>query len=346
MKAAIYTEFGGLIEVRDVADPAPEPDGVVVGVRATGLCLSDWHGWSGHDPDIVLPHVPGHELAGVIEEVGSEVTRWKSGDRITVPFVSGCGHCRECQSGNEQVCDAQFQPGFTHWGSFAERVSLHHADVNLVRLPDSMEFSTAAALGCRFVTAYRAVVAQGRVAAGEWVVVHGCGGVGLSAIQIANAFGARVIAVDIRADQLSLAADLGASQILCVRNETDVVGQIREWTEGGAQLSIDALGSEETCLHSILCLRKRGRHIQVGLMVGDEASPAIPMDRILAHELELLGSHGIQSHAYPEIFGLIANGRLAPNRLIGRTVSLQDVPELLPTMNDSKNTGMTVVTRF
>ena len=173
MKAAVYEAFQQPITIQTVPDPIPTPDGVVIEVKATGLCRSDWHGWMGHDPEITLPHVPGHELAGVVAAVGKEVQNWQIGDRVTLPFVCGCGRCHQCLTGNHQVCDYQFQPGFTHWGSFAEYVAIQYADVNLVRLPESVGFETAASLGCRFVTSFRAVVDQGKVQAGEWVAVHG-----------------------------------------------------------------------------------------------------------------------------------------------------------------------------
>jgi D-arabinose 1-dehydrogenase-like Zn-dependent alcohol dehydrogenase len=181
MRAVIYERFGELPEVREVPDPAPSPHGVVIRVHATGVCRSDWHGWQGHDPDIVLPHVPGHELAGTIEAIGPEVRSWQVGDRVTVPFVCGCGQCASCLAGAHQVCERQTQPGFTHWGSFAEFVTIEHADINLVAISYQVSYTISASLGCRFATAFRAVVAQGRVAPGEWVAVHGCGGVGLSA---------------------------------------------------------------------------------------------------------------------------------------------------------------------
>ncbi len=223
MRAAIYHTFQGLIEVAQVADPAPPEDGVVVKVNATGLCRSDWHGWMGHDADIRLPHVPGHELAGTIVAVGKNVKRFKKDDRITVPFVCGCGQCPPCQAGQQQVCDHQSQPGFTHWGSFAEFVALDHADINLVKIPDRITDTTAAILGCRFITAFRAIVAQGRVTGGQFVAVHGCGGVGLSAIMIASALGAQVIAVDINEDTLSLARELGAFVTIKAGVSKDVV---------------------------------------------------------------------------------------------------------------------------
>ena len=205
MKAVVYEQFGQSPKVQNVADPAPTAQGVVIKVEATGLCRSDWHGWMGHDPDIRLPHVPGHELAGTVQAVGSQVTQWRAGDRVTVPFVSGCGHCFECNSGNHQVCEHQFQPGFTAWGSFAEYVAIDYADTNLVRLPQDLDYATAASLGCRFVTSFRAIVDQGRVRPGEWVAIHGCGGVGLSAIMIASAMGANVIAIDRTSDKLDFA---------------------------------------------------------------------------------------------------------------------------------------------
>ncbi len=160
------------------------------------MCRSDWHAWQGHDGDVVLPHVPGHELAGTVVGVGASVRSWAVGARVTVPFVCACGACAACAAGEQQVCEQQTQPGFTHWGSFAELVALRHADVNLVALPDGMPAAVAASLGCRFATAYRAIGVHGRVAPGDAVAVHGCGGVGLSAVMIAAASGARVVAVD------------------------------------------------------------------------------------------------------------------------------------------------------
>ena len=191
MRAVYFEKFQTQPVVTNLPDPTPTSHGVVIKVGASGLCRSDWHGWMGHDSDITLPHVPGNEFAGVIVAVGSQISRFKVGERVTVPFVSGCGHCGECRSGNQQVCEEQFQPGFTHWGSFAEYVAIDYADHNLVHLPETISYETAASLGCRFATSFRAVVDQGRVKGGEWVAVHGCGGVGLSAIMIAAGMGAR-----------------------------------------------------------------------------------------------------------------------------------------------------------
>lgn len=346
MKAVVYESFSALPKLMNVPDPTPEEHGVVIKVMATGVCRSDWHGWVGHDPDIVLPHVPGHELAGVVQAVGKRVTRWKVGDRVTVPFVAGCGSCPECHSGNHQVCDRQFQPGFTHWGSFAEYVAIHKADINLVALPDSMDFATAASLGCRFVTSFRAVVDQGKTMAGQWVAVHGCGGVGLSAIMIANSIGANVVAIDISDDKLKLASAVGAAATINASQTADVVAAVREITRGGAHVSLDALGHPTTCFNSISNLRKRGKHVQVGLMLGEHSKPAVPMSQVIAHELEILGSHGMQAFRYEPMMAMMASGKLQPEKLIGRTISLEQSIDALVNMDKFEVAGVTVVTEF
>ena len=347
MKAAWFEEFGGPLTVSQVDDPAVDANGVIIKLEASGICRSDWHGWLGHDPDIrVLPHVPGHELAGTVEEAGNQVTLWKKGDRVTVPFVCACGTCPECSTGNQQICDHQTQPGFTHWGSFAQYVAIHHADVNLVGLPEDMSFVTAASLGCRFATSYRAVVAQGGVKPGMWVVVHGCGGVGLSAIMIAASLDAQVIAVDIDETVLKLAQEVGAAAVINARENDAVVDQICALTGRGADVSIDALGSGITSTNSILSLRKRGRHVQVGLLAGDDHRPRLPMEHVIGKELEIVGSHGLQAHRYEEMLELISTGQLEPQRLIGNTVPLEEAPKELPGMSDFGAVGITVIDRF
>jgi alcohol dehydrogenase len=345
MKAVVFEQFRQPPALRTVPDPTPSAQGVVVKVEATGLCRSDWHGWMGHDPDIVLPHVPGHELAGTVEAVGAQVSRWRVGDRVTVPFVGGCGHCHECNSGNHQVCEHQFQPGFTAWGSFAEYVALDYADTNLVRLPEDLDFATAASLGCRFVTSFRAVVDQGRVSPGEWVAVHGCGGVGLSAIMIAGAMGANVVAVDVTDEKLAFAREMGAVATVNASG-ADVVGAVREITKGGAHVSIDALGHPATCFNSIANLRRRGRHVQVGLMLDEHATPRVPMDRVIAYELEILGSHGMQAFRYRAMMDMIATGKLVPQKLVGRRIGLDEAPAALMRMDTFEGTGIGVITRF
>ncbi|MEW9549101.1 zinc-dependent alcohol dehydrogenase family protein [Nonomuraea sp. NPDC050783] len=339
MRAVAFDIFGGELDVRELPDPAPAPHGAVIRVEATGLCRSDWHGWQGHDPDIrALPHVPGHEFAGVVEAVGPDVRGWRPGARVTAPFVCACGTCPSCTAGEQQVCERQTQPGFTHWGSFAEYVAIDHAEVNLVAVPEDMAFATAAGLGCRFATAFRAVAQVGEVRPGEWVAVHGCGGVGLSAVMIATAAGARVVAVDVSADALHLAELAGATHFVNGA-AGDAAAQVRELTRGGAHVSLDALGSPRTCAASVESLRRRGRHVQVGLLPGGPTP--VPMERVIAHELRLLGSHGMAAHAYPRMLELIRAGVLHPDQLVTRTIGLADAGKALAAIGSVP--GVTII---
>jgi alcohol dehydrogenase len=325
----------------DASDPVCPPDGVVVEVRATGVCRSDWHAWQGHDP-VPLPMVPGHELAGVVGEVGPEVTSHHVGERVTVPFVCGCGRCAWCAAGEAQVCPDQQQPGFTMSGSFAERVALPSADLNLVALPDAIGFVAAASLGCRFATAFRALTTHGRVTAGRHVAVHGCGGVGLSAVLLAKALGAHVVAVDLSPAALDLARDLGADVL--VPAGPDAVRRVHEATDGGADVSLDAVGSSATAVASVESLRPRGRHVQVGLLLGEHAAPPLPMGPVVAKELSIHGSHGMPARDYPAMLDLVASGAVDPLRLVGRTIPLADAGAALAAMSaPAGGAGMTVV---
>lgn len=346
MKAVVFEKFAQMPVIQNVADPTPASHGVVIKVEATGVCRSDWHCWQGHDTDVVVPHVPGHEFAGIVEAVGKDVKRFKSGDRVTVPFINACGSCPECHSGNHQVCGNQTQPGFTHWGSFAQYTTVDQADVNLVALPEHLDFVTAASLGCRFVTSFRAVVDQGKVSAGQWVAVHGCGGVGLSAVMIASALGANVIAVDLQDDKLALAKQVGAAVTLNASQVASLPEAIREITQGGAHVSMDALGHSVTCVNSVQSLRKLGKHIQVGLLMAEHATPAIPMGRVIGDELEIIGSHGMQAFRYDAMLSMMMSGKLKPEKLLGRTISLAESIEALTTLDRSTTAGVTVISSF
>jgi alcohol dehydrogenase len=280
----------------------------------------------------------------VVAAAGPAVTRWRPGDRVTAPFACGCGRCEFCLAGDAQVCPRQTQPGFTGPGSFAELVVVHAADANLVTLPADVSFVTAACLGCRFATAFRAVTAHGRVRPGDWLAVHGCGGVGLSAVMIGAALGARVVAVDVSAAALARARELGAEAAIgadgasadgpsAYGSDADggVAAAVAEVTGGGAHVSIDALGSPAVAAESLRCLRRRGRHVQVGLLPGGPVP--LPVDLVIARELEVYGSHGMAARDYPAMMRMVTDGTLRPARLTGDVIGLEGVPQALAAMD-------------
>ena len=340
MKAAQFTTFASPLEIVELPDPSPPPGGAVIEVGAAGVCRSDWHAWQGHDPDIKsLPHVLGHEFAGTVVALGTGVANCKVGDRVTAPFACGCGTCTQCASGNTQVCPNQYQPGVTGPGAFAEFVAIPDAETNLVCLPDEVGFAEAASLGCRFATAYRALAHadQANVQSGERVAIFGCGGVGLSAVMIATALGAEVFAIDIRRDALEAASKLGAAHAL----GPDEIGEL------AADVSVDALGRTETCVASINALAPRGRHVQIGLMLGDDAEPNLPIGRVIADELKIIGSHGMGAAAYPELLDRVASGTLQPRKLIAASISLAELPGTMAAMgNFGGGPGITVIESF
>lgn len=345
MRALQFDAFGQTPYIADIDMPTADDYGVVIKVEATGLCRSDWHGWQGHDSDIqTLPHIPGHEFAGIVTEVGRVVKTVKVGDRVTVPFVCGCGSCALCRSGNAQVCAKQWQPGFNGPGSYAEYVAIPNADFNVVHIPDNVSFNTAASLGCRFATSYRGIVDVAKVQRGETVAVFGCGGVGLAAIMIAKSRGAQVIAVDVSNDALQLAVAIGADFMVNAAT-SDAVTSVKRIEALGVDVSVDALGSIATSRDAVSCLKIQGRHVQIGLLppvvVDDRAT--VPMHMVIGRELQILGSHGMSAAHYPRMLADIAEGRLQPDKLIMREITLDQAIIGLEIMSNASEPGVTII---
>ena len=349
MRAAVYHDFGGPIRVEQRPRPTAPKGGVVLRVCATGVCRSDWHGWKGHDPDITsLPFTPGHELSGIVAEIGEGVQRFGVGDRVAVPFILSCGLCYECEHDRPTICAAQAQPGFTMPGSFAEYVALPRADRNLSPLPPSVSFAEAAALGCRTTTAYRAVVQRGKLVAGETVVVFGCGGLGLSCVLVAVAVGASVIAVDTSAAARAKAEQLGASATVDASIGSDHTRRsVQALTPDGvgADVALDAAGFAATCEEAVWSVRRGGRVVQVGLPLGEPA-PLVPMARVANREIEVVGSHGLAAADMPAVLALVAAGKLQVRQLIEREVTLEEGCRAIEAMDHGSPLGITVVTGF
>jgi D-arabinose 1-dehydrogenase-like Zn-dependent alcohol dehydrogenase len=352
MRAAVVEALNEPLVVQNVADPECPADGAVIRVGANGICRTDWHLWTGdwtwRGLAIEPPFVLGHEFSGTIEEVGNQVVGWKRGDRVIFPMNPGDGTCEWCRSGNQHICDsgASLVPGVAYWGAFGEYVAVRYADVNLARLPDSMSFVEAASLACRYMAAFHGVIDEAAVRGGEWVAVHGCGGMGLSAVQVAAAVGAKVIAIDVSDRALSAAREVGASYVVNASKESPTEA-IRMLTHGGAQVSIDALGIETTCRNSVLCLRKRGRHVQLGHTTRREAGyVGLPIDVILLNELKLFGAFGMQGQRYETMLAMCEAGTLQPAKIVRQKVSLEDVTAVLQAMGNYDTTGVVVIDRF
>ncbi|WP_435361116.1 zinc-dependent alcohol dehydrogenase family protein [Haloarchaeobius sp. DFWS5] len=353
MRAAVLTEHGEPLEIQDVDYPEPAPDQVVVETRACGVCRSDWHAWQG-DWGWVGAQAPpgqvlGHEPAGVVASVGEDVETLAAGDRVAVPFHLADGTCHQCRTGHANVCESVIPLGFADVapGAFAEAFPVRKADVNVAKLPDGVDFRDMASLGCRFMTAFHGLAHRADLAPGDWVAVHGCGGVGLSAVHIADALGANVVAVDIREDKLEKARELGARETLNAADSERVPSDVKALVGGGCDVSVDALGVPETCQNAIGSLGRRGEHVQIGLTTGNEqGNLTIPSDAMVMQEIDFLASFGMPPTDYEEIFRMVDSGKLEPGRLVSEELSLDDVPETLSRMSDFDTVGIPVVTEF
>jgi D-arabinose 1-dehydrogenase-like Zn-dependent alcohol dehydrogenase len=344
MKAMVMEEVGKPMVVKDWPQPKCPADGAIVRVEASGICRSDWHlwqgdwGWIGFTPK--LPTILGHEFAGVIEEIGKDVKTLKPGTRVVVPLAQGCGVCEDCRTGHSNHC---LGPGM---GGYARYGVLSHADFNCAPLPDEIDFVEASSMGCRYVTAFHGILDQGQVKADETVVVYGCGGVGLSAVQIASALGARVIAVDLDDRKLELAKKAGATEVINGK-KSDPIKSVMDLTHGGADVSVDALGIAATCRNAVLSLRKRGRHVQIGLTTqGEKGEVALPIDQIVFKELQITGSLAIQSFRYPALLSMVERGRLKPRVLITETIPLEEAFGVIEQMSKFENVGISVINEF
>lgn len=347
MRAALMESFRGELRIGSVADSACPRDGVIVAVRACGVCRSDLHAWKGADPDVRLPHVMGHEMAGEVHEVGPDCTRFSVGDRVTAPFILGCGRCPAGHAGEPTICDHQDVIGLTYWGAFAEQVVIPHADFNLVRLCDNLSFANAAGMGCRVTTAWRALADRASVKSDEWVAVHGSGGVGLAIIMIAHSLGARTLAIDISDAPLKMAKDLGADAVLNISDVSKVGERVREMTDGGAHVSIDALGVAATFDNSLRSLRKLGRHVQVGMPIGSHATVDLELlELVYARQLSLYGMRGLSAAGFKPLLQLIDSGKFDPGRLVSKHIALSAINQFLPQLDKFQTAGVTVIDDF
>ena len=343
MRAGVIADYRADLSLETVPDPSCEADGVVLKVLACGICRSDWHGWVGEHPKVRPGDIPGHEYCGEVVEAGP-LAHWRVGDRVIAPFILSCGDCPECRSGQTTTCRAQRVPGFGEPGAYAEYVSAPHAH-NLARLPDSLTPALAAGLGCRVTTAFHALTGRAAVQAGEWLAVHGTGGIGLSVLLIGRALGARVVVVDVVPERLTHALALGAEVAIDAR-QGDVAARIIAATGGGCHVSVEALGIEATTNGSLDCLRPLGRHVQVGLPTGHTAKMQINMNAVYMKQLAVYGTRGMPSWRYPSLLDLIERGVVDVRPIVAREVALSGASAELRAFDGPMPPGVAVITDF
>jgi propanol-preferring alcohol dehydrogenase len=350
LKAARLVEIGAPLVVEEVPEPDPGPGDAVVQVEFEGLCRTDWHVWMGDWTWIglapALPVTMGHEFAGTVTAVGRNVSTIKTGDRVAVPFHEACGKCGYCRSGRTNLCDALEFLGISHDGGYARYVNVLNADLNCVPLPDGVSFDAAAALGCRFMTAWHALQHQASLRGGEWLAVHGVGGIGLSAVQIGTALGAGVVAVDIDDRKLAAAREQGAAFVVNAR-QGNVVEAVKEVTGGGAHVALGGLGVAALVQNALMSLRKGGRLVQVGLTSKEEQGiVGIPLDELIEAELTIVGSVGNPHVHLPALLSLVADKRLDPAALVTERVPLERSHDVLERMTNFDTVGFALIDSF
>ena len=342
MRAAILRTYNHPLVIEDIPDPDCPPDGVVLKTIACGVCRSDWHGWVGEHPRVKPGQIGGHEYCGEVVAAGPDA-QFKVGDKLVAPFILACGICPQCRAGQQNTCFDQRLPGFIEPGAFAEYVAVPR-DHNLTRLPETLSPTVAAGLGCRVTTSWHALTGRAALQAGEWLAVHGTGGIGLSAALLGKALGAYVVVVDVVQEKLDHALSLGIDAAVLASDDT--AAQIKEITGGGAHVSVEALGIPVTVNASLNCLRVLGRHVQVGMPVGHTARMDVDMSAVYQGNLALYGTRGMPGWRFPSLLGLITSGRVDMSPLIAREVALSDTSAELAAFNGPTPPGVAVITDF
>ncbi|MCL4489393.1 MAG: zinc-binding dehydrogenase, partial [Chloroflexi bacterium] len=285
--------------------------------RAAGICHSDVHYRAGRSRVEPLPLTLGHEIAGIVDEVGAHVSKFKTGDRICLHYNVTCGECYRCSTGFEQFCEKVSMLGHFRDGGYAEFVAVPAR--NAIPLPAEIPFEQGATLMCASATCFHAL-RKARLKAGETAAVFGVGGLGVSAVQLAKIFGAlQVYAVDIDDEKLSLAADYGATPVNA--RQVDPVKEIRERTGGrGVDAAVEVIGLPQTMRQAVRCLGIMGRAVIVG--IGDRPLEIDTYRELLGNEAEIVGSNDHLLQELPTLVEMARRRVLDTSRVVTRTVPL------------------------
>ena len=332
MRAAVFEGPGHPLVLREVSRPVLGPGDALVKVAACGFCHTDLH-YLDHGVATVKPPplILGHEISGVVEELGSGSADRSVGDRVLVPSVIPCGSCEYCRAGRENICPHLQMPGNHFDGGFAEFLRVPARA--LVPLPSELDLRRSAVIADALTTPYHAVVHRARVQSGDWVVVVGCGGVGINAVQFASAAGANVVAVDLLGEKREAARRLGARETMDPAEHPDLGREVRKKTGGGADVAIEVVGTPETVSLALSTLRRGGRLCVVGY--SDSVVP-IPLNRLMFFEYEIVGSLGCRPVDYPRVIEMVRAGKVNLDAVVSATLPLDRIGEAADDLRHGK----------
>ncbi|HLY09609.1 MAG TPA: zinc-binding dehydrogenase [Planctomycetota bacterium] len=364
MKAAILRALGSPLALEDIPKPSPRTEEVLIKVAACGVCHSDLHVMKGEIP-FPVPCVLGHEVSGVVEEVGPGVRGFKPGDPVVSSFILPCGRCPSCARGRDDLCETFFAMNRLKGTLYDGESRLRSADgsalamysmgglaefavvtaTDVFPVPADLPLGDLSILGCAVMTAYGAVKHQAEVKPGDTVAVIGVGGVGSNVVQLARLFGAaEVIAVDIRDDKLNEVKKLGATGAV---NATvgDPVKQVLDLTRGrGVDVAIEALGRPDTVTSAFLMTRDGGRTVVIGLASG-RAAASIEVTRLVRRSIRLTGSYGCRVRTdMPEIVSLAARGLIDVSKSISRRYRLEQCGAAYEALGRGEILGRAILT--
>lgn len=321
MKAALFLGSEQPLQIDDIPTPEPGPGEILVKVAACGVCHTDLHYLDHGVPTFKKPPlILGHEISGTIAVLGPQVSGWRDGDPVLLPAVYGCGQCRMCREGRENICESMVMFGNNVDGGYAEYVLAPAKDA--LPMPPSIPLIEGAIIADAITTPYHAVVNRGEIRPGDKVVVFGCGGIGLNIVQVASALGAEVTAVDVIDSKLELAVELGAAHTMNSSQVERIDKEIRKLTGGGADVAFEAIGLPVTQEQAFASIRTGGRFVVVGF----SAKPMqLNSGRVMFRELEVVGSLGCRAVDYPRVLSMVQSGMINLQKLVTGHFPLSDI---------------------
>lgn len=339
MKAAVFHGSDKGLKIEDIPVPQINDDQVLVKVAACGVCHTDLHYIEHGVPTFKKPPVVlGHEASGIVDQVGGNVAHLKKGQRVLIPAVLTCGHCSACRQGRENICANMQMLGNHFDGAYAEYVAVPAKDV--LDLPQAIPLEEAAIIADAISTPYHAVKNRAQVKPGDTVVVFGCGGVGINAIQLASVAGGYVIAVDVNDRKLAWATEFGAAKTINATEVERVSKEVKKLTGGGADIAMEVIGNPRTIEEAFECIRVGGRLCVVGYT--NEAI-SIVAGKIMFKEVEIVGSLGCRPVDYLPLLRLVAQGKIDVKRQVTHRFPLAEIKKAFDVMKEGVSLRSIVV---